>query len=167
MDPTIKRSLRYSSKGYQLDPPALVHPNILVGAGEMLTPAFAKKYGITHVINCAEDAVSPSWFRDEFPTRYYCLNAVDALNVNILKWYPEFKAIMKAYLQHPESKAIFVHCQCGINRSAFLAMMYACDVFKFKYADTELAIIRQRPCALTNVSFQKQVFDALSKDGKY
>jgi hypothetical protein len=42
MDPETRRSLRYSSQGYQKDPPALFHPNILVGAGEMLTPAFVE-----------------------------------------------------------------------------------------------------------------------------
>ena len=152
---------------YKTDPPALVHPNILVGAGEMLTPQFVKKHEITHVINCTEDTVSPSWFRNEYPTRYHSLNAIDDLSVNILSWYPEFKAIMKSYLQHPESKIIFVHCQCGINRSAFLTLMYVCDVFKFKHADTKLSILNQRPCALTNVSFQKQVLEAISKDGKY
>jgi len=32
--------IRNSSKGYKLDPPAIIHPNIIIGAGEMLTPSF-------------------------------------------------------------------------------------------------------------------------------
>ena len=67
MDPEIRRSLRYSSRGYLIDPPALFHPYIMVGAGEMLTPAFVKKYEITHVINCAEEYDSPSWFKEKNP----------------------------------------------------------------------------------------------------
>jgi hypothetical protein len=164
MDPSIRRSLRYSSRGYLVDPPALFHPYILVGAGEMLTPGFVKKYEITHVINCAQETDSPSWFKENNPDKYYCINAVDALNVNILKWYPEFKAILKDFLQDPGSKKIFVHCQCGINRSAFLALMYVCDVFKFPFAGTELSVLKQRPCMMTNTSFREQVFCALSKD---
>jgi hypothetical protein len=164
MDPSIMRSIRYRSQGYQRDPPALFHPNILVGAGEMLTPEFIKKWGITHVINCAQEQDSPSWFKEANPDKYYCINAIDSLHANILQWYPEFKSILKLYLQDPTSIKIFVHCQCGINRSAFLSLMYVCDVFKFPYESTELSILRQRPCALTNSSFRKQVFYALSKE---
>jgi protein-tyrosine phosphatase len=164
MDPTIRLSLRYSSRGYKNDPPALFHPYILVGAGEMLTPAFVKKYEITHVINCATEADSPSWFKEQFPDKYFCINAVDSLHVNIMKWYPEFKATLKYCLQQSESRKIFVHCQCGINRSAFLALMYVCDVFKFPFGSTELSVLRQRPCMMTNTSFRQQVFNALSKD---
>jgi hypothetical protein len=167
MDPEIRRSLRYSSRGYLVDPPALFHPYILVGAGEMLTPAFVKKYEITHVINCAEETDSPSWFKEKNPDKYYCINAVDSLHANILKWYPEFKAILKHYLQDPTSRKIFIHCQCGINRSAFLALMYVCDVFKFPFAGTELSVLKQRPCMMSNTSFRQQVFYALSNNGKY
>ena len=166
MEDTLRRSLRYKSKGYQHDLPALVHPNILVGAGEMLTPRFAAKHQITHVINCAQEADSPSWFKARYPAKYHCLDAVDALDVNILEWYPGFKAFMKLFLQDPDTKRIFVHCQCGINRSAFLALMFVCDVFKFPLPSTEHSIISQRPCALTNVSFRRQVFGALIKDGR-
>ena len=167
MNLETRRSLYYSSRGYLVDPPALFHPHILVGAGEMLTPAFVKKYEITHVINCAEEYDSPSWFKEKNPDKYYCINAVDALHVNILNWYPEFKAILKHYMQDPTSRKIFVHCQCGINRSAFLALMYVCDVFKFPFAETELAVMKQRPCMMSNSSFRQQVFNALIKDGKH
>jgi len=166
MDPTIRQALRYNSKGYQRDPPALFHPNILVGAGEMLTPKFSQDWGITHVINCAEEQDSPSWFKLTNPDKYYCINAVDSLDVNILSWYQEFKAVMKQFLQDPTSMKVFVHCQCGINRSAFLAMMYVCEVFKYPLERTEFSVIRQRPCCLTNSSFRQQVFYALSKDGQ-
>jgi hypothetical protein len=164
MDPTIARSLRYSSKGYKNDPPARIHPNILVGSGEMLTESFVKKYGITHVINCASEADSPNWFKGSNPDKYYCLNAEDSLHVKILKWYPDFKAILKQFMQSVESKTVFVHCQCGINRSMFLALMYVCDVFKFPFPETELSVMKQRPCSMTNYVFRQQVFEALSKD---
>jgi protein-tyrosine phosphatase len=162
MESVRRRFLRYNSQGYQKDPPALFHPNILVGAGEMLTPEFVKKYGITHVINCAEDSDSPTWWRNTNPDKYYHIHAQDSLHANILKWYPEFKAILKLYLQDPSSMTVFVHCQCGINRSAFLSLMYVCDVFKFPLKSTEISLLKQRPCMLTNTSFRKQVFEALN-----
>jgi len=163
MDFSAIQSLRYSSKGYKQDPPARIHPRILIGAGEMLTPQFAKKYEITHVINCANETDSPTWFKEEFPQRYVCIEAVDSPHVNILKWYPTFKSFIRYFMQHPESKTVFVHCQCGINRSAFLALMYVCEAFGFPVAKTEFSLLRQRPCALTNESFRSQVYDALAK----
>lgn len=166
MDPTIRRALRYKSRGYQRDAPALIHPNILVGAGEMLTPQFVQHWGITHVINCAQEQDSPTWFKQRYPDKYYCINAVDSLETNILGWYSDFKTVMKSFLQDPSSIKIFVHCQCGINRSAFLAVMYVCEVFGFSYENAEYSVISQRPCALTNTSFRQQVFYALSKDVK-
>jgi len=165
MNDETRRSLYYSSRGYNVDPPALIHPNILIGSGEMLTPAFMKKYEITHVINCAQESDSPSWFKEEHPKNYYCIDAIDSPHENILKWYPKFKAILKLYLQDPSSKKIYVHCQRGINRSVFLSLMYVCQVFKFPFTKTEFSIMRQRPCAMTNMIFRQQVFEALSKDG--
>ena len=161
MDPTVRYALRYKSRGYKKDSPALIHPNILVGSGEMLTQQFAEKHMITHVINCALEEDSPAWFKLQHEFNYACLSAVDSLNVNILEWYPAFKSILKQFLQDPTSRTVFVHCQCGINRSAFLALMYVCDVFGFPYDKTEMSIIQQRPCALTNNSFREQVSQAL------
>ena len=160
-------TLRSSSRGYKFDPPAIIHPNIIVGAGEMLTPAFMAKHNITHVINCALDQDSPSWFKEKFRARYYCLGAIDSHNVNILYWYPTFKLMLRTFLQEPTCGRVFVHCQCGINRSVFLTLMYVCDVFKFGFKGTEAALIRQRPCCMTNTVFRQQVFDALSKDGQH
>jgi hypothetical protein len=118
------------------------------------------------VINCAEDHESPTWFKEANPGKYCCINAIDDLNVNILHWYPGFKEIMKHYMQDPTSMKIFVHCRCGINRSAFLTLMYVCDVFKFPFAETESSVLKQRPCIMTNTSFRTQVFCALSNNGK-
>ena len=163
MDYTVRMAYRLKSRGYQKDPPALIHPCILIGAGEMLTPNFQKKYGITHVINCAEDDKCPSWFKNMYPERYHCIGAKDSLTVNILSWYPEFRECMKDFLKHKESKTIYVHCQCGINRSAFLALMFVCDVFSYPFDSAYLSILSQRPCALTNSSFLNQIKSALSK----
>ena len=163
MDALTRYRVRSSSRGYKFDPPALIHPMILIGAGEMLTYSFMKVYKITHVINCAEDNMCPSWFSSGFPDRYVCLNAIDSLDVNILDWYPKFKETLQSFLQDPECTRVFVHCQCGINRSAFLALMYVCDVFGFQFTQTESSVIRGRPCALTNPSFRRQIMDALTK----
>ena len=158
MDIISKYRSRGMTKGYMGDPPALIHPMILIGAGAMLTPEFAKKHNISHVINCAEDEMCPTWFPNEFPNRYTFIEAIDRYDVDIIDWYPKFKETMQKYLQDPECTRVFVHCQCGINRSVFLSLAYVCDVFKYKYHDARQSILKQRPCAMSNVSFDNEVF---------
>ena len=68
--------LRRNTKGWEQDPPARIHPNIMFGSGAMLTKDFAEKNQITHVINCAQDEDSPSWFRDENFEQYHCIDAM-------------------------------------------------------------------------------------------
>jgi hypothetical protein len=57
-------NIRLKTRGYKIDPPVLLHVMILIGAGEMLTPEFKKDWNISHVINCAEDEMCPSWFKN-------------------------------------------------------------------------------------------------------
>lgn len=159
---SILQAYRLKSRGYQKDPPALIHPVIMVGAGEMLTPKFQQQYGITHVINCAEDDKCPSWFKHKYPEKYHCIGAIDSLDKNILDWYPEFREVMRDFL-NDKCKRIFVHCQCGINRSAYLTLMYLCDVFNFSFDRTFFAMLNQRPCMFTNPVFYKQLEQALKK----
>jgi protein-tyrosine phosphatase len=147
---------RRASKGWRADPVAAVHPMIVFGAGEHLTPAFARKHNITHVVNCAFDEDSPAWFRTAHPRAYACMDAVDSLNADITKWFPKFEAAMDAFLMNRASRTVFVHCQCGINRSGFLTLMYACKKFGYTFDGAVRCILKQRPCALTNPAYMRQ-----------
>jgi len=152
---------RYNSRGYNKDPPVQVHPKILFGPGEYLTPKFVEEHQITHVINCAQEEFSPSWFKEKYPTNYYCLNAIDSYYVKILDWYSKFKIMLDIFI---EEGNVYVHCQAGINRSGFLVMAYL--VFeKNVHAETlEKMIIKKRPCALTNTSFRNEIYQKLLED---
>lgn len=152
----IWRGYRLQSRGWQKDPPAKVHPSILFGSGEALTPAFVKKHDITHVINCAFPEDSPAWFFDEHPFNYFCVGAVDSLTDDIRGWMGIFEYMMNKYLADSESKVVYVHCQCGINRSGFLTLMYICKRFGYNFDTSVKAILTQRPCALTNPVYMKQ-----------
>jgi len=152
---------RYNSKGCLKDPPAQQHPRILFGPGAYLTREFAKEYNIKHVINCAQEEYSPTWFKTEFSENYVCLNAIDSENVEILKWYPDFSKFMKIFLS--KSGSIYVHCQAGINRSGFLYLAYLCLEQNFNIQNLEKAIIKQRPCALTNKAFRRQVYQKVAE----
>lgn len=153
--------IRRHARGWNVEPPARLHPKIIFGSGKDLTPLNVQKYGITHVINCAFDQDSPAWFRQQNPTRYVCLNAQDSLNVDIRQWYETFESAMDRFRTDPSSRTIYVHCQCGINRSGFLTLMYICKKFHYPFDVAINAILRQRPCALTNPAFMKQAQEFL------
>jgi hypothetical protein len=155
----IWESVRRRSKGYTVDAPAYIHPKIMFGHGAALNnPDFIKQHSITHVINCAFDDDSPPSFREAFPHKYKCLNAIDSLDAYILYWYPEFESTMQKFLQDPSCQTVFVHCQCGINRSGFLCVAYACKKLGYPYDEVIRSILKQRPCALTNPKYRLQVY---------
>jgi len=154
--------LHLNSRGALLDPPALFHPNIIVGSGSMMTSTFVGKHNITHVINCAFPEHSPNWFRDRYPDKYACIEAVDSSEVSILDWYPQFKEILDRFLRDPSSRRVYVHCQMGMNRSGFLSLLYVCETFGYALRDVILATMRQRPCLYQNPKFLKDVSDHLN-----
>lgn len=141
---------------YLRQAPAWFYSRVLVGAGAMLTPAFVRKYGITHVINCAGPEDSPAWFRTSYPTNYVCLDAQDSLFTNILQWFPRFEACLHAFLRHGTG-TVFVHCQAGMNRSAFLALAYVCKNFGIPFDDAFTSAKKQRPIMFQNPAFRAQV----------
>ena len=149
---------RRRSVGWISDPPAYIHPRILFGSGgPTLTPHFVNAYNITHVINCAFQDDSPEWFKTAFPSKYSCLEAIDSTDANILQWYPMFEETMRKFLSEDGGKVVYVHCQCGINRSGFLSVLFACIRLNYDCMEVIKSILSQRPCALTNPVYMKQV----------
>lgn len=160
---------RHGSRGWQRDNIACVYPQILVGAGCQLTPEYALRAQITHVINCAFPEDSPPWFKKINPDRIVTLGAIDSSDVSILDWYPAFEHAMSLFLRDPECKHVYVHCQCGINRSAYLALAYVIDHFDIPMDVAALNLVYQRPCALSNPAFwsQLQTFANSRASNKY
>jgi hypothetical protein len=149
---------RRRSKGWQNDPPAYIHSRILFGPGIYIDKDFVREHNITHVINCAYDTECPMWFRSEHPFKYKCLNAVDTLEANILDWYATFEKTMLEFLREEGSKNIYVHCQCGVNRSGYLCLAFACKKLNMEFDSAFRQILNQRPCALTNPKYREQVY---------
>ena len=150
------------SRGPLIDPPAYFHPSIIVGCGSMMTPAFISKHNITHVINCAFPEHSPTWFRTRFPNNYACIEAIDSHERSILEWYPTFKETLDTFLRDSASRRVFVHCQMGVNRSAFLTLAYVCELFQYPMKDLMSTTLKQRPCLYQNTRFLKDVSDLLN-----
>jgi protein-tyrosine phosphatase len=145
---------RARSQGWVKDPIARPFPRIYVGDGHRLTSQFIEEMDITHVINCADASACRDSLPDE---KYACLNAIDDIRANIFEWYPQFKQTMDKFLRDPTCKNVYVHCQCGINRSAFLASAYIIKTFRVSFEQCVLNIVNERPCVMTNTSFQKQL----------
>lgn len=141
---------------YLRQPPAWFHSRILVGPGSFLRPAFADQHKITHVINCAFDEDSPSWFRTIHPTRYECLEAIDHITSDLYTWFPKFEETMKRFLREGNG-TVYVHCQAGINRSASLAMLYVLKNFNVDPASLIQSVCKQRPCMFNNPTFRRQI----------
>lgn len=154
---------RRNSRGYMRDPPAKLHTKILFGPGCMLTEKFVEEKNITHIINCASEADTPSWIPNYYNKNYVCLNSIDSLNVDITRWYEGFKNAMDKFLHDEDCGTVFVHCQAGMNRSGFLTVLYCCMKFGYEYEKVCKAALLQRPCALTNSTFHSQVKEYIKK----
>ena len=151
------------SKGWASDPMAQVHPRIFLGSAQDVDVFTLKSHKITHVINCADPDYTVKWFKNEHPDRYACMNAEDTTEFDITTRYPIFEATMNQYLADPNCKSILVHCQCGINRSAFLLLLYMCIKFHYSMENVVKNVLLQRPCCFRNPSFRKQVTDYIKK----
>lgn len=151
---------RRNSKGWKADSLAMIHPRIMLGSSETVT---LSTFNITHIVNCAEDEWGSKWFKNEWPDRYACINAIDDEKEDITKWYPDFEKVMNKFMSSKDCKVIYVHCQCGINRSAFLVLMYACIKFGYSIEIVAKNVLLQRPCCFTNQAFRKQAVEYIKK----
>ncbi len=151
------------SRGWRIDPIAKVHPRIYLGSAEHVDMITFQSLGITHAVNCAEDMWSARWLKHKHPERYVCIGAEDSETFNIMSVYPKFEKTMNEFLADPSCHSIFVHCQCGINRSAFLLLVYIYKKFNYAMNIGIKHILLQRPCCFRNTAFRKQVTDYIKK----
>jgi protein tyrosine phosphatase len=154
---------RRNSRGWMNDPIARLHSRIYFGKAADVDIYTLNHRDITHVVNCAEDHVARGWFKECFPERYTFIGAIDSISEDITKWYPQFETVMNKFLSDPECKNIYVHCACGVNRSGFLCLIYMCLKFGMTIESAMNTILIQRPCALTNPTFQKQSVEYIKK----
>ena len=146
-----------NSKGWRLDGNARIHFRIELGSSHRIIPT------ATHVVNCAEDSVGSPEFKAMYPTRYACIGAIDSVQEDITKWYPAFEKVMNQFLADPECKNVYVHCECGINRSAFLTLIYMCIKFGYLPETVIKNMAIQRPCVFTNIAYRVQAIEYIKK----
>lgn len=154
---------RRNSKGWKLDSLAKIHPRIIVGSANNVDIYTMSTHSITHVVNCAEERISSEWFKSEFPYRIACIGALDTKTDDITKWYPLFEYWMNKFLADSDCKTIYVHCECGINRSGFLTLIYMCLKFGYNMETVVKSMLIQRPCMFTNRNYQTQTIEYIKK----
>ncbi len=152
-----------NSLGYMRDPIAVVYPRIYLGSVYSITPEVFQRYNISHAINCSVPEFDSKWFKETHPDKDECMNAEDTLDFDITTVYPKFEETLNRFLSDKNSRNIYIHCQCGINRSAFLCLLYMCVKYQYRLDNMVSHILRQRPCCLKNPSFRKQVTDYIKK----
>jgi hypothetical protein len=152
-----------NSIGWWNDPIAKVHTRIFLGGSLSVDLYIFQKFNITHAINCATNESNSKWFKLKFPERYECMEAEDSETFDITSSYPKFEETMNRFLADPECKNVYVHCQCGINRSAFLLAIYMCKKFRYKLDMVVKHILSQRPCCFQNTYFREQVEEYIKK----
>jgi protein-tyrosine phosphatase len=62
-----------------------------------------------------------------------------------------------------DNGTIFVHCHLGINRSAFLSLLYVCLKFDYDMKSTIKVMLINRPCVFMNKHYRKQVVEYIEK----
>jgi len=92
------------------------------GAGPTHHPALLHPF--THVVNCESSFTSSS--RDAQMRHFLFLRSYDEEDFPILEFhFLTLHRYIQQALQDP-SAAVYIHCYAGINRSATLAIAYAC-----------------------------------------
>jgi hypothetical protein len=152
-----------NSKGWKEDNLAMAHPRIILGPAHAVTPSVIRDNNISHIVNCADNVIGSEWFKAEYPTRYDYIGAIDGYDQDITKWYPKFEETMNRFLADPDCSRIYVHCECGINRSAFLTMIYMCIKFGYPISMVITSMTQQRPCVLRNPTFREQAIEYIKK----
>lgn len=147
------RRARIFSMGYERDPICNPFPRLFVGDGKRLSKSFLKSLNVTHVVNCATNDACPLYIPSK---QYACIHAIDGTEP-IMKWYPKFKHVLDAFLTDPMCQNIYIHCQCGINRSVALTLAYVVRTYNVPVKTCFKKMLAQRPCILTNPSFLKDI----------
>jgi hypothetical protein len=116
---------------------------------------FRHQYNIQTIINCATYEAQPQLMNIY---TYICLNGSDEKNYKILEYHFDYVYDMiERSLERGHN--VLLHCQCGVNRSATMAVAYLCKKTQCLIENAILDIFKQRPCILSNVGFREQLFE--------
>lgn len=148
---------RVRSRGPYHDPNANPFSRIIVGDYQRLNKEFVDVFRITHIINCAGPEFNKTHLVNS--KNFECIDSIDSDTVNIFDWYSKFKEAMDRFLRDPFCTNVYVHCQAGMNRSAFLTAAYIIKTFRVPIDKCIDKMVKQRPCVFANSSFLKQLVE--------
>lgn len=133
-----------------------VMDNVVIGSFELTrNPDRMKKEGFTHILNCCEEG---SCGKAKKSLEYLCLNAKDNDGYKILENHFD-KA--KEFIDNALATGgkVYVHCRCGKNRSATIAVAYIVYKKKESLFDVAKRCLELRPIILKNNNFIQQLID--------
>jgi hypothetical protein len=137
-------------------PPVEVYPGLWLGnmfnAQDM---HFRTNNNIKTIINCATYECQVQLINVQ---TYVCLNASDDEEYPIINNHFSYVYEM-IDISLEKGWNTLIHCQCGINRSATLAIAYLSHKVHCPIEKAILEIFYKRPCILTNKGFRKQLFE--------
>jgi len=107
--------------------------------------------GITHILNVTKEI--QDFFPDYF--EYKRVNVKDQESVNLGKFFDEAVTFIAKALD--EDKAVLVHCQRGVSRSASCVIAYLIKTRKMKYKEAFAFAKERRPVIKPNSGFVKQL----------
>jgi|LauGreDrversion4_2_1035121.scaffolds.fasta_scaffold1015842_2 hypothetical protein len=128
------------------------------GAGPTHDPALLRPF--THVVNCESCFSSSS--RDAQMRHFLFLRSYDEEDFPLLELhFDRLLHYIQEALRDPHA-AVYIHCYAGINRSATLAIAYACYLTG-RPAATLIEEVRRgtRRLVVANEGFQRQLIDRL------
>ena len=142
------------------------HPNgaqlFLTNADGARTPSTLQKFGVTHVVCCAQSAFGipePSHYDKIHPLRGY--HGFESDDIDGFPIVPKFAhdaaAFIDAALNSSSDARVFCHCQAGMNRSGAVVVAYL--ILKRRmglFSALQLARER-RGMVLWNESFRQQL----------
>jgi protein-tyrosine phosphatase len=137
-------------------PPVEIYPGLWLGnmfnAQDM---HFRTTNNIKTIVNCATYEAQVQLINIQ---TYVCLNASDDDNYRIIDNHFSYVYEM-IDISIEKGWNVMIHCQCGINRSATLAIAYLCNKFQCPIERAILNVFQKRPCILSNRGFRKQLFE--------
>lgn len=132
-----------------LPPISEITPRIYLGSFEAATDSvLLRKLGITHIINCAKDAIY-----DSGDVAQIRLELDDIPQENLFRVLEPSRMVMRRILTTDSDYKILVHCMAGISRSASVVIYYLMKLKGWTYDETFADVVKKRSVINPNEGF--------------
>lgn len=129
----------------------------LAGAWLPLTcPQKLKNEGVTHIVDLANDMKNIKRCHDDFK---YLIIDIDDSKTSSEPLKKKFSEIHKFINDGIKNGKVFVHCNCGVSRSATVVISYLMGEKQYSLKDAFLLVKKARNIIQPNLEFMKMLID--------